>query len=55
MKKVCQWATALRFQKIMPGPVSFNLLTMDQDVKLSATVPSPCLFTSYHDDQGLVL
>lgn len=41
-------------KKSMPGPnPDTPLLPSDQDVKLSATAPGPCLSASHHDDHGL--
>lgn len=45
---------ALRVQKPTLGPISFFLclLPADQDIKLSATAPPPCLFASCHGTHG---
>ena len=36
-------------------PHSLSWLLSDQDSKLSATSPPPCLSASHHDDNGLTL
>ena len=43
--------------KAQPGPVSPSLclLPADQDGKLSATAPAPCLSASHHDGHELAL
>lgn len=50
LEEVSQQEWAFRFQKPIPGLVSLGLLPADQDAKLSAMVPLPCLPVSCHDD-----
>lgn len=43
-------------EKPTPVPVSFCLMFVDQDIKLSTTALAPCLpVFSCHDDKGLTL
>jgi hypothetical protein len=56
LEEVCHWEWALRFQKLIPGPVSLSL-PVDQDIKFSATTLPPslhvCCHVPFYDDNGL--
>ena len=55
VEDLSHWGWALRFQKSTPGLVALCLLPMDQDEKLSATAPGPCLSASHREDNGQTL
>jgi hypothetical protein len=60
LKEVCYggWGRDSEVSKAPFRPsvsFSFCLLPLDEDVKLSAAAPAPCLSASHHDSHGSIL